>query len=188
MSHREFYWTEYIIPNFRALNGLKNANWPKIGSGSSAVGEERVTSPKNVWVEGYKSTKEEPLSRNGTAILDRSAPPTNAGRIQIWSDPMYSVFLPNDRWIRKERVSSASHRSWPLGAFARGGCIHRLRVSRTSLILEFGKSNEPLIFILKDTEPLLWPTRFLRLFSFHGIFCFVTLFSGEFYNILDSIV
>lgn len=83
ISHREFYWTEYIIPNFRALNGLKNANWPKIGSGSSAVGEERVTSPKNVRVEGYKSTKEEPLSRKGTAILDRSAPPTNAGRIQI---------------------------------------------------------------------------------------------------------
>ena len=117
ISQREFYWTEYIIPNFRALNGLKNANWPKIGSGSSAVGEERVTSPKNVWVEGYKSTKEEPLSRKGTAILDRSAPPTNTGRIQIWSDPMYSVFLPNDRWTRKERVSSASHRSWPLGAF-----------------------------------------------------------------------
>ena len=51
ISHREFYWTEYIIPNFRALNGLKNANWPKIGSGSSAVGEERVTSPKNVCVK-----------------------------------------------------------------------------------------------------------------------------------------
>lgn len=45
ISQREFYWTKYIIPNFRALNGLKNANWPKIGSGSSAVGEERVTSP-----------------------------------------------------------------------------------------------------------------------------------------------
>ena len=56
-----------------------------------------MTSPKSVCVEGYKSTKEEPLSRNGTAILDRSAPPTNAGRIQIGSDPMYSVFLPNDR-------------------------------------------------------------------------------------------
>lgn len=75
--------SEYIIPNFRPLNGLNEANWPKIGSGSSAVGEESVTSPKNVCVEGYKSTKEGPLSRNGTAISDRSAPPTNAGRIQI---------------------------------------------------------------------------------------------------------
>ena len=83
ISNREFYRTEYIIPNFRPLNGLNEANWPKIGSGSSAVGEESVTSPKNVCVEGYKSTKEGPLSRNGTAILDRSAPPTNAGRIQI---------------------------------------------------------------------------------------------------------
>ena len=46
MSHREFYRTEYIIPNFRASNGLKKATWPKIGSGSSAVGEETRDEPK----------------------------------------------------------------------------------------------------------------------------------------------